>query len=49
MANSSRVKGITVKIGGDVSGLDKALQKVNKEINDTQATTVLRPLPASPS
>ena len=37
MANSSRVKGITVKIGGDVSGLDKALQKVNKEINDTQA------------
>ena len=37
MANSSRVKGITVKIGGDVSGLDKALQKVNREINDTQA------------
>lgn len=37
MANSSRVKGITVKIGGDVSGLDKALQKVNKEINDTRA------------
>lgn len=37
MANSSRVKGITVKIGGDVSGLDKALQKVNNEINDTQA------------
>lgn len=37
MANSSRVKGITIKIGGDVSGLDKALQKVNNEINDTQA------------
>lgn len=37
MANSSWVKGITIKIGGDVSGLDKALQKVNKEINDTQA------------
>ena len=37
MANSRRVKGITIKIGGDVSGLDKALQKVNKEINDTQA------------
>lgn len=37
MANNSRVRGITVKIGGDVSGLDKALQKVNKEINDTQA------------
>ncbi len=37
MANNRRVKGITVKIGGDVSGLDKALQKVNGEINDTQA------------
>lgn len=37
MANNSRVKGITVKIGGDVSGLDKALRKVNGEINDTQA------------
>lgn len=37
MANNGRVKGITIKIGGDVSGLDKALQKVNKEINDTQA------------
>lgn len=37
MASNSRVKGITVKIGGDVSGLDKALQKVNSEINDTQA------------
>ncbi len=37
MASNSRVKGITVKIGGDVSGLDKALQGVNKKINDTQA------------
>lgn len=37
MASNSRVKGITVKIGGDVSGLDKALEKVNKSINDTQA------------
>ena len=37
MANNSRVKGITVKIGGDVSGLDKALQGVNSKINDTQA------------
>lgn len=36
MANNSRVKGITVKIGGDVSGLDKALQGVNSKINDTQ-------------
>lgn len=37
MASNSRVKGITVKIGGDVSGLDKALQGVNSKINDTQA------------
>lgn len=37
MANNSRVKGITVEIGGDVSGLDKALQGVNSKINDTQA------------
>ena len=37
MANNSRVKGITVKIGGDVSGLDKALQGVNSKINDTRA------------
>lgn len=37
MASNSRIKGITVRIGGDVSGLDKALEKVNKSINDTQA------------
>lgn len=37
MANNSRIKGITVEIGGDVSGLDKALKKVNSSINDTQA------------
>lgn len=35
MAN--RVKGITVEIGGDVTGLDKALKKVNSNIRDTQA------------
>lgn len=32
MANNSRIKGITVEIGGDVSGLDKALKKVNSSI-----------------
>lgn len=34
MAN--RVKGITVQIGGDTTGLSKALSGVNKEIRDTQ-------------
>lgn len=35
MAN--RIKGITVEIGGDVTGLDKALKGVNGRIKDTQA------------
>lgn len=35
MAN--RVKGITVKIGGDVTGLDKALSGVNQKIRNTQS------------
>ena len=33
---STKYKGITVQIGGDVSGLDRALESVNKEINSTQ-------------
>ena len=33
---ADRVKGITIEIGGDVTGLSKALSGVNKEINDTQ-------------
>lgn len=33
---ADRVKGITVEIGGDVTGLSKALSGVNKEIKDTQ-------------
>ena len=32
---ASRVKGITVEIGGDTTGLDKALSGVDKEIKDT--------------
>lgn len=36
MANTSRVKGITVVLGGDTTGLSKALSGVNKEINSTQ-------------
>ena len=33
----SRIKGITVKIGGDVTGLEKALQSVNSTIRTTQS------------
>ncbi len=32
-----RIKGITVKIGGDTTGLDKALKGVNTEIRSTQS------------
>lgn len=32
----SRVKGITIEIGADVTGLDKALKGVNGKIRDTQ-------------
>lgn len=33
---ADRVKGITIEIGGDTTGLSKALSGVNKEINSTQ-------------
>lgn len=33
---ADRIKGITVEIGGDTTGLSKALSGVNKEINGTQ-------------
>lgn len=33
---ADRVKGITIEIGGDTTGLSKALSGVNKEINATQ-------------
>ncbi len=33
----SRIKGLTVTIDGDTTGLSKALQSVNKEIKDTQS------------
>lgn len=32
----SRIRGITVEIGGDATGLEKALQSVNKTISNTQ-------------
>ena len=34
---SKRIKGITVEIGGDTTGLSKALGGVNKDIRDTQS------------
>lgn len=34
---ANRIKGITVKIGGDTTGLDKALKGVNATIKNTQA------------
>ena len=33
----SRIKGVTVEIGGDVTGLEKALQSVNSTIRTTQS------------
>ena len=34
---ASRIKGITVEIGGDTTKLTDALKDVNKEISSTQA------------
>ena len=34
---ASRIKGITVEIGGDTTGLDKALSGVDKEIKSTSS------------
>lgn len=34
---SNRIKGITIEIGGDTTGLDKALRGVNSEIKETQS------------
>ena len=36
MAGNKRVQGITVEIGGNTKGLDTALRKVNKTVNETQ-------------
>lgn len=35
--SGKKIRGITVEIGGDVSGLNKALETVNKKSRDTQA------------
>lgn len=34
---ASRIKGITVEIGGDTSGLEKALSAVNNSIKKTES------------
>ena len=34
---ADKIRGITIELGGDASGLSKALNGVNKEISDTQA------------
>ena len=34
---ANRVKGITIEIGGDTTGLDKALKGTNSNIKSTQA------------
>lgn len=34
---ASRIKGITVEIGGDTTGLEKALKSVNTSIKTTQS------------
>lgn len=34
---ADRIKGITVEIGGDTTGLNKALETTNKKINSTQS------------
>lgn len=36
MASGKRVKGLTVEINGDVTGLDQALKKTNSALNNTQ-------------
>ena len=34
---SSKIRGITIEIGGDTTKLDKALGSVGKKVRDTQA------------
>lgn len=34
---AEKIRGITIELGGDASGLEKALGSVNKELKDTQA------------
>ena len=38
MASNTRIKGISITIGGDATGLEKALKDVNSSINETQSS-----------
>ena len=33
---AEKIRGITIELGGDASGLEQALKDVNKEIKNTQ-------------
>ena len=51
---AGRIKGITVEIGGDTTGLEKALKSVNTTIKQTQTalkdvTKLLKLAPPTPS
>ena len=37
MATGRKIKGITIEIGGETTGLDKALSDVNQKIKNTQS------------
>ena len=34
---AEKIRGITIELGGDASGLERALKGVNKEVKNTQA------------
>lgn len=38
MASNTKIRGITIELGADVSGLSNALKGVNKELKSTQST-----------
>lgn len=37
MASKTRIRGITIELGADTSGIDKALQDVNSQLHETQS------------
>ena len=37
MASKTRIRGITIELGADTSGLDKALKGVNSQLKTTQS------------
>ena len=48
---STKVKGITIELGADTTGLESALKNVNKELRSTQSqlTSVNKSLKMDPS